>query len=182
MCARWSTWISATWYTIDQGVAVSTWTEKKCGTLCGSILFFAEVDWRAKIDAFCPKWRALCHPFTIMFPCRFSLTIWSLVENSAVAHRVCFRTASVHGRRSVGDGGDASPHFSAWWGPLVPRLHYQPVSSRFSWCAWTSPVSTSVCVYITTARTGLNRRQLVRLFQSTVAGSRAVLKHVRACR
>ena len=22
-----------------------------------------------------------------------------------------------HGRRSVGDGGDASPHFSAWWGP-----------------------------------------------------------------
>ena len=65
---------------------------------------------------------------------------------------------------------------------IIPRLHYQPVSSRFSWCAWTSPVSTSVCVYITTARTGLNRRQLVRLFQSTVAGSRAVLKHVRACR
>ena len=46
---------------------------------------------------------------------------------------------------------------------LIPRLHYQPVSSRFSSCALTSPVSTSVCVYITTARTGLNQRQLVRL-------------------
>ena len=65
---------------------------------------------------------------------------------------------------------------------LIPRLHYQPVSSRFSSCALTSPVSTSVCVYITTARTGLNQRQLVRLFHSTVAGSRAVPKHVRACR
>ena len=65
---------------------------------------------------------------------------------------------------------------------LLPRLHYQPVSSRFSSCALTSPVSTSVCVYITTARTGLNQRQLVRLFHSTVAGSRAVPKHVRACR
>ena len=64
---------------------------------------------------------------------------------------------------------------------LVPCLHYQPVSSRFSSCALTSPVSTSVCVYITTARTGLNQRQLVRLFHSTVAGSRAVPKHVRAC-
>ena len=59
---------------------------------------------------------------------------------------------------------------------LIPRLHYQPVSSRFSSCALTSPVSTSVCVYITTARTGLNQRQLVRLFHSTVAGSRAVPK------
>ena len=65
---------------------------------------------------------------------------------------------------------------------LIPRLHYQPVSSRFSSCALTSPVSTYVCVYITTARTGLNQRQLVRLFHSTVAGSRAVPKHVRACR
>ena len=65
---------------------------------------------------------------------------------------------------------------------LIPRLHYQLVSSRFSSCALTSPVSTSVCVYITTARTGLNQRQLVRLFHSTVAGSRAVPKHVRACR
>ena len=64
----------------------------------------------------------------------------------------------------------------------IPRLHYQPVSSRFSSCALTSPVSTSVCVYITTARTGLNQRQLVRLFHSSVAGSRAVPKHVRACR
>ena len=63
----------------------------------------------------------------------------------------------------------------------IPRLHYQPVSSRFSSCALTSPVSTSVCVYITTARTGLNQRQLVRLFHSTVAGSREVPKHVRAC-
>ena len=67
-------------------------------------------------------------------------------------------------------------------GSLIPRLHYQPVSSRFSSCALTSPVSTSVCVYTTTARTGLNQRQLVRLFHSTVAGSRAVPKHVRACR
>ena len=31
-----------------------------------------------------------------------------------------------HGRRSVGDGGDASPHFSAWWGPhrKCPPPHF----------------------------------------------------------
>ena len=40
---------------------------------------------------------ALCGAFTIRFPCRFSLTIWSLgVENSAVGCRVRFRTASFH--------------------------------------------------------------------------------------
>ena len=64
----------------------------------------------------------------------------------------------------------------------IPRLHYQPVSSRFSSCALSSPVSTSVCVYITTARTGQNQRQLVRLFHSTVAGSRAAPTRVRTCR
>ena len=65
---------------------------------------------------------------------------------------------------------------------LIPRLHYQPVSIRISSCALTSPVSTPVCVYITTVRTGLNQRQLVRLFHSTIAGSRSMPKHVRASR
>ena len=79
---------------------VKTWLPHRCQhglKKCGTLDFL--LRWRRLT---CKNRRilcqmALCGAFTIRFPCRFSLTIWSPgVETSAVSCRMRFRPASVH--------------------------------------------------------------------------------------